>query len=201
MRGAQRDVHDGPQGEGRVLRERPFFRQDHALAQLGAVHALRAPADGEQVGARGHVAADAEADLDHGSGRRGRPHEARAIERRHHAGPALVADHGRDRGVLRDRRRRRVAQREGIGVADRPRGLIDDMRHDAPRAQQVEQAADEPVEGEHRPDEQGEGHRDGHARDDGRAVAPDAAQRDEREHRRRDEGAERVLDDRVPTEA
>jgi hypothetical protein len=169
--------------------------------QLDAVHLLRRSADGEQIGASGHVAPDAEANLDHRSARRRGPDEARAIERGHHARAALVADHGGDRRVLRDRWRRGVAQREGIGLADRSRGVVDDLPHDAARAQQVEQAADEPVEGEHSCEEQREGHRDGHARDHGRAVTPDAAQRDKREDRRRDEGAERVLDDRVATEA
>ena len=75
------------------------------FAQLDGVHVLRRSADGEQIGAGRHVAADAEADFDHGSGRRRGPHETRAIERGHDAGAAVVSDHGRDRRVVRDGRR------------------------------------------------------------------------------------------------
>jgi hypothetical protein len=79
--------------------------------------------------------------------------------------------------------------------------LPDRLRDYPPRPEQIEQAAHEPEEREHRRDQQDHVHADRQARHHFRAIATDRAERHQGEDRGRDEDAERVLHDRIPREA
>ena len=95
---------------------------------------------------------------------------------------------------------RRLPERERVRVDDGALGELDHLRDDAARAQEVEQPADEHEEREHGGDQQHEA--DGHGEARGVELSlGDDPQRHEREDRRGDEDAQRVLDHGVAPEA